>query len=175
MYIRMCYSTDTYRHVFSPTFSAASTATHPQNINRQGTGRTLTKKDEPKANCPTRCSIKQSNHKESMATPDASLLATKRIVYVGSLANEIKEELIRAAFIPFGSIKSVMMVSAWRTQVRVPWLAVFVSSLVLVQCEFVTVCLTFAYVLAHGLQRRCAPWLLLCRVSRGGGCRGSYL
>jgi RNA recognition motif-containing protein len=45
------------------------------------------------------------------AAPDASLLATKRIVYVGSLANEIKEELIRAAFIPFGSIKSVMMVS----------------------------------------------------------------
>lgn len=48
-----------------------------------------------------------------MATaPDASLLATKRIVYVGGLGEEIKEDLIRAAFIPFGNIKSVMMVSA---------------------------------------------------------------
>ena len=42
--------------------------------------------------------------------PDASLLATKRIVYVGGLGEEIKEDLIRAAFIPFGTIKSVMMV-----------------------------------------------------------------
>lgn len=45
------------------------------------------------------------------AAPDASLLATKRIVYVGGLGEEIKEDLIRAAFIPFGNIKSIMMVS----------------------------------------------------------------
>lgn len=46
-----------------------------------------------------------------MAAPDSSLLATKRIVYVGGLGNDVKEDLIRAAFIPFGNIKSVMMVS----------------------------------------------------------------
>lgn len=45
-----------------------------------------------------------------MSAPDASLLATKRIVYVGGVGDDIKEELIRAAFIPFGSIKSVSMV-----------------------------------------------------------------
>lgn len=44
-----------------------------------------------------------------MAALDTSLLATKRIVYVGGLGEEIKEDLIRAAFIPFGNIKSVMM------------------------------------------------------------------
>ena len=48
---------------------------------------------------------------ETTSVPDASLLATKRIVYVGGLGEDIREDLIRAAFIPFGDIKSVMMVS----------------------------------------------------------------
>ena len=47
-----------------------------------------------------------------MAAPDASLLATKRMVYVGGLGDDVKEDLIRAAFIPFGNIRSVMMVRA---------------------------------------------------------------
>ena len=45
-----------------------------------------------------------------MAAPDSSVLATKRMVYVGGLGDDIKEDLIRAAFIPFGNIKGVMMV-----------------------------------------------------------------
>ena len=51
------------------------------------------------------------------AVPDASLLASKRIVYVGGLGEDVKEDLIRAAFIPFGNIKSVMMVRMLRTKV----------------------------------------------------------
>jgi hypothetical protein len=42
---------------------------------------------------------------------DPSVLASKRVVYVGGLADEATPALVRAAMIPFGPIKSIDMVS----------------------------------------------------------------
>jgi RNA recognition motif-containing protein len=39
-----------------------------------------------------------------------AVLASKRVVYIGGLAEEATSQLVRAALIPFGSIKSVDMV-----------------------------------------------------------------
>lgn len=46
----------------------------------------------------------------STALPDASTLASKRVIYVGGLTDGATIPMIRAAFIPFGNIKSVDMV-----------------------------------------------------------------
>jgi hypothetical protein len=42
---------------------------------------------------------------------DPSVLSSKRVVYVGGLADQVTVDLLRAAMIPFGPIKSVEMVS----------------------------------------------------------------
>ena len=42
---------------------------------------------------------------------DPTILASKRAVYVGGLADEINPQLLRAAMIPFGPIKSLDIVS----------------------------------------------------------------
>lgn len=44
------------------------------------------------------------------SAPDPSVLASKRVVYVGGLADQANEELMRAAFLPFGAIKGIVMV-----------------------------------------------------------------
>jgi len=44
------------------------------------------------------------------STTTAASLATKRVVYVGGLPSEAGCELVRAAAIPFGEIRSVDMV-----------------------------------------------------------------
>ena len=41
---------------------------------------------------------------------DPVTLTSKRVIYVGGLADEITIQLVRAAFIPFGNMKSVDMV-----------------------------------------------------------------
>ena len=41
---------------------------------------------------------------------DATGLATKRVVYVGGLAEEASITVVRASMIPFGNIKSVDIV-----------------------------------------------------------------
>jgi RNA recognition motif. (a.k.a. RRM, RBD, or RNP domain) len=42
---------------------------------------------------------------------DPTILASKRAVYVGDLADAVTPQLLRAAMIPFGPIKSLDMVS----------------------------------------------------------------
>jgi hypothetical protein len=42
---------------------------------------------------------------------DPTILASKRAVYVGGLADGITPQLLRAAMIPFGPIKSLDIVS----------------------------------------------------------------
>lgn len=42
---------------------------------------------------------------------DPTILASKRAVYVGGLAESVTPQLLRAAMIPFGPIKSLDMVS----------------------------------------------------------------
>jgi len=45
---------------------------------------------------------------EMTSAPDASLmLASKRVVYVGGLGEGVTQQMLRAAMIPFGPIKSV--------------------------------------------------------------------
>jgi RNA recognition motif-containing protein len=44
------------------------------------------------------------------AAPDPSVLASKRVVYVGGISDQATEELMRAAFLPFGNIKGIVMV-----------------------------------------------------------------
>eukprot|EP00980_Cylindrotheca_fusiformis_P009682 scaffold2141_cov120-Cylindrotheca_fusiformis.AAC.17 len=41
------------------------------------------------------------------STADPSILSSKRAVYVGGLADEVTPQLLRAAMIPFGNIKSL--------------------------------------------------------------------
>ena len=41
------------------------------------------------------------------STADASILASKRVVYVGGLNEEVNQQVLRSAFIPFGPLKSV--------------------------------------------------------------------
>jgi hypothetical protein len=41
---------------------------------------------------------------------DPALLATKRVVFVGGLSDEVTVAMVRAAMIPFGDIQSVDMV-----------------------------------------------------------------
>lgn len=41
----------------------------------------------------------------------SSLLQSRRILYVGGLSNEVADVTLRAAFIPFGPIKSIDIVS----------------------------------------------------------------
>ena len=41
------------------------------------------------------------------AASDPSILASRRAVYVGGLADEVTPQLLRAAMIPFGNIKSL--------------------------------------------------------------------
>ena len=42
--------------------------------------------------------------------PDANVLNSKRVVYVGGLADEVTIPLLRACMIPFGPIHSIDMV-----------------------------------------------------------------
>jgi RNA recognition motif-containing protein len=42
---------------------------------------------------------------------DPTILASKRAVYVGGLAPSVTSQLLRAAMIPFGNIKSLDIVS----------------------------------------------------------------
>ena len=44
------------------------------------------------------------------APVDAAILLSKRAVYVGGLGDGANPQLLRAAFIPFGPVKSVDMV-----------------------------------------------------------------
>lgn len=44
---------------------------------------------------------------DSSIAVDASLLASKRVVYVGGLGDNVLQHIVRAAFIPFGPLKSV--------------------------------------------------------------------
>ena len=48
----------------------------------------------------------------STPASDPTILASKRAVYVGGLADDITPQLLRAALIPFGPIKSLDIVSA---------------------------------------------------------------
>jgi len=41
------------------------------------------------------------------AAVEATLLASKRVVYVGGLGDNVNQNIVRAAFIPFGPLKSV--------------------------------------------------------------------
>jgi peptidyl-prolyl isomerase E (cyclophilin E) len=41
------------------------------------------------------------------AAVEATLLASKRVVYVGGLGDNVNQNIVRAAFIPFGTLKSV--------------------------------------------------------------------
>lgn len=41
---------------------------------------------------------------------DPTILASKRAVYVGGLAPDVNKQLLRAAMIPFGNIKSLDIV-----------------------------------------------------------------
>ncbi len=43
---------------------------------------------------------------------DPTILSSKRAVYVGGLADEVTPQLLRAAMIPFGPIKSLDIVSS---------------------------------------------------------------
>lgn len=43
----------------------------------------------------------------SSITADPSILASKRAIYVGGLAEEVNAQILRAAMIPFGNIKSL--------------------------------------------------------------------
>jgi peptidyl-prolyl isomerase E (cyclophilin E) len=45
----------------------------------------------------------------ALGIPDASVLASKRVIYVGGLSDEATIQVVRAATIPFGEIKSVDM------------------------------------------------------------------
>jgi RNA recognition motif-containing protein len=47
----------------------------------------------------------------SAAASDPTILSSKRAVYVGGLADEVTSQLLRAAMIPFGDIKSLDIVS----------------------------------------------------------------
>ena len=47
----------------------------------------------------------------SAAASDPTILSSKRAVYVGGLADEVTPQLLRAAMIPFGDIKSLDIVS----------------------------------------------------------------
>jgi peptidyl-prolyl isomerase E (cyclophilin E) len=42
-----------------------------------------------------------------MDPSDSTVLASKRVVYVGGLGDDITQHIVRAAFIPFGNLKSV--------------------------------------------------------------------
>ena len=50
----------------------------------------------------------------SIPAADPTILASKRAVYVGDLADGVTPDLLRAAMIPFGPIKSLDMVSIGR-------------------------------------------------------------
>ncbi|KAG7367428.1 RNA-binding protein [Nitzschia inconspicua] len=41
------------------------------------------------------------------AEVEATLLSSKRVVYVGGLGDNVSQHIVRAAFIPFGPLKSV--------------------------------------------------------------------
>ena len=48
-----------------------------------------------------------------MATPTdttSAALSSKRVVYVGGIPDDATEDLIRAAFVPFGNISNVYLV-----------------------------------------------------------------
>ena len=47
----------------------------------------------------------------SSVASDPTILASKRAIHVGGLSTEATTELLRAAFIPFGNIKSLDIVS----------------------------------------------------------------
>jgi hypothetical protein len=49
----------------------------------------------------------------SAAASDPTILSSKRAVYVGGLADEVTPQLLRAAMIPFGDIKSLDIVSLY--------------------------------------------------------------
>jgi RNA recognition motif-containing protein len=51
----------------------------------------------------------------SNAGSDPNILASKRAVYVGGLAKDVTPQLLRAAMIPFGNIKSLDIVSTVAT------------------------------------------------------------
>lgn len=51
---------------------------------------------------------------QASTTTNPSLLASKRVVYVGGLADKTTVPLLRAAFVPFGTIASVDMVRTRR-------------------------------------------------------------
>lgn len=48
-----------------------------------------------------------TSHQQEQELLDPSTLASKRVVYVGSLSESITSKVLRAAFIPFGNIRSV--------------------------------------------------------------------
>lgn len=50
----------------------------------------------------------------STAASDPTILSSKRAVYVGGLDKEVTPQLLRAALIPFGNIKSLDIVSTRR-------------------------------------------------------------
>jgi hypothetical protein len=46
----------------------------------------------------------------SSAVVDPSYLTSKRVLFVGGLSDEVSNQLIRAAMVPFGTIRAVDMV-----------------------------------------------------------------
>ena len=44
---------------------------------------------------------------DASAAAEAAILASKRVVYVGGLGDNVSQAVVRAAFIPFGNLKSV--------------------------------------------------------------------
>jgi hypothetical protein len=46
----------------------------------------------------------------STAASDPTILSSKRAVHVGGLANKVTPQLLRAAMIPFGTMKSLDIV-----------------------------------------------------------------
>ena len=50
------------------------------------------------------------------AASDPTILASKRAIYVGGLADGVTPQLLRAALVPFGPIKSLDMVSSLRSK-----------------------------------------------------------
>ena len=44
---------------------------------------------------------------DTSAAAEAAILASKRVVYVGGLGDNVSQAVVRAAFIPFGNLKSV--------------------------------------------------------------------
>ena len=51
--------------------------------------------------------IKSQAMTDTSAAAEAAILASKRVVYVGGLGDNVSQAVVRAAFIPFGNLKSV--------------------------------------------------------------------